>query len=131
MNKYNTIALVYLDKDINVIAWSADTFGSPRSYPKTYRDTKENREMLARKWKNIEKDLKKEYEEFKSFDKVNPLGGHLVNKGLKSNRSFLLEKKVKYGLITRLSITTDYEKDLPKWDTVKECIDSKNFIIEA
>lgn len=47
--QFNTIALGYFNSKGDLVAWSSDSFGSPYKYPKTYKDSKDTREMLLKK----------------------------------------------------------------------------------
>lgn len=122
----NTIALAYLNKDGEIVAWSADTFGSPREYPKTYMDTPKHREMLSKKFKSRE-----EFGDIASdFILSQNLGaGILMKDSLAADKDIFTEKGIISSAVVNLNIETNYTRgiDLPKWENVKNCIDSKDY----
>lgn len=124
----NTIALAYLNKDGEIVAWSADTFGSPRDYPKTYQDTPEHREMLSKKFKDRE-----EFGELASnlVSHHTELGGAIMKASLEADKDIFSEKGIVSSRIVELNLVTDYTRgiDLPKWEGVKNCIDTKDYLL--
>jgi hypothetical protein len=121
----NTIALAYLNKEGEIVAWSADTFGSPRDYPKTYEDCLKNRDMLSRKFRNRE-----EFGNATSdlIGSLNSFGGAIMKASLEVDKDIFSEKGIISSKIIELPIETDYKIDLPKWESVKNCIDSRNYL---
>jgi len=119
-----TIALAYLNEANEVVAWSADTFGSPREYPKTYGDGVSVREMLSKKFKTRE--LFGEGVS-RGIGGVNLAAGIIMEDSLKGDRVIFEEKGVVKSQIMELPIETDYKENLPKWAQVKESIDNKTY----
>jgi hypothetical protein len=124
---FNTLALAYTNDKGELVAWSADTFGSPRSYPKTYKDSPEIREMLSRKLST-----RKNFADgaSKIMSKVNPGAGALMKASFSGDDKFFAENVTGYVLVT-LDLVTDYTRgvDLPKWEDVEACVNNKQYQI--
>lgn len=122
----NTIALAYLNSEGEIVAWSADTFGSPRNYPKTYRDSEETREMLNKKFKE-----RKQFGEVVTelVNQHNDIGGAIMAGSLNNNEDIFAEKGIVKAQIVSLNLVTDYsgKNYSPSWEQVKECIDDKDY----
>jgi len=124
---FNTLALAYTNDKGELVAWSADTFGSPRSYPKTYKDSPETREMLSRKLST-----RKNFADgaSKIMSEVNPGAGALMKASLSGDDKFFEENVTGYVLVA-LDLVTNYDRnvDTPKWDEVQDCVDNKQYQI--
>jgi hypothetical protein len=126
MNEFNTVALAYTNENGEVVAWSADTFGSPRNYPKTYQDSEQVRDMLSKKLSDRE--------EFANgainvVSKANSGAGALMGASLRSDKNKFAELGVTGWALAELELHTDYKRDLdlPKWSQVVECVDNKKY----
>lgn len=126
MNEFNTVALAYTNENGEVVAWSADTFGSPRKYPKTYQDSEKTREMLSKKLGDREEFTTKAAN-FVSTQ--NSVGGALMSAGFESDKKLFVELGVTGFALFTLELHTDYKRDLdsPKWAQVVECVDNHKY----
>lgn len=124
----NTIALAYLNKEGEIVAWSADTFGSPRNYPKTYMDKPETQQMLLRKFRSRE-EFGNTTSDF--IGSQNPVGGAIMKASLEADKDIFSEKGIVSSAVVSLNIETNYTRgiDLPKWEDVKNCIDMKDYTL--
>lgn len=122
----NTIALAYLNSEGEIVAWSADTFGSPRDYPKTYRDTEENRVMLLKKFKTREKFAESAIKEVTRHTDV---GGAIMAASIEADKDIFSEKGIIKSQIVALNLVTDYSINLPTWEQVKTCINDKDYTL--
>lgn len=122
----NTIALAYLNSQGEIVAWSADTFGSPRDYPKTYEDSEEQREVLRAKFKSRVKFGEAAVEEISTYNNVRAA---IMAASIEADKDIFSEKGIVSSQIVSLNLITDYTRDvdLPKWDQVKNCIDNKDY----
>jgi hypothetical protein len=124
---FNTLALAYTNDKGELVAWSADTFGSPREYPKTYRDTPETRAMLSRKL-----NTRKPFGTLahKLISEANAGAGAIMEASLSGDDKFFAENVTGYVLVT-LDLVTDYTRgvDLPKWEDVESCVNNKQYQI--
>ena len=125
--KFNTLALAYTNDKGELVAWSADTFGSPREYPKTYKDSPETREMLSKKL-GTRQDFGKTAS--KVIRDANTAAGVLMTASLSGDNKFFDENVTGYVLVT-LDLVTDYDRnvDTPKWNEVQSCVDNKQYQI--
>lgn len=125
--KFNTLALAYTNDKGELVAWSADTFGSPREYPKTYRDCPETREMLSRKLSTRKSFAEKV---LNVISGANAGAGALMGTSLSGDDKFFDENVTGYVLVT-LDLVTDYTRgvDLPKWEDVEACVNNKQYQI--
>lgn len=126
MNEFNTLALAYTNDNGEVVAWSADTFGSPRKYPKTYQDSEKTREMLSKKFEE-RREFGRKTANFVSTQ--NSAGGALMSASLERDTDLFDELGVTGFALAELDLHTDYKKDLdsPKWHEVTECVDNKKY----
>lgn len=126
MNEFNTLALAYTNDNGEVVAWSADTFGSPRKYPKTYQDSEKTREMLSKKFEE-RVEFARKAGLFVSTQ--NAAGGALMSASLERDTDLFDELGVTGFALAELDLHTDYKKDLdsPKWHEVTECVDNKKY----
>lgn len=126
MENFNTVALAYTNENGEVVAWSADTFGSPRKYPKTYQDSEKTREMLSKKLGDREEFGRKAA---KVVSDNNLVAGALMSASLERDRELFVEKGVTGFALFALDLHTDYMRDLdlPKWKDVVECVDNKRY----
>ena len=125
MNEFNTLALAYTNDKGEVVAWSADTFGSPRKYPKTYQDSEKIREMLSKKFKDRE-DFGRKTASFLSTQ--NSAGGSIMSASLDADKDVFTEKGVTKSVLVTLDLHTDNKRNLfPKWEQVKDCVDNKKY----
>ena len=113
MTDFNTVALAYTNENGEVVAWSADTFGSPRKYPKTYQDSEQTREMLSKKFKSREAFDKKAAN---VIGELNSVGGVIMSASLNADNDLFSELGVTGSVLVCLDLVTDYERgvDLPK-----------------
>jgi hypothetical protein len=124
----NTIALAYLNSQKEIVTWSADTFGSPRTYPKTYMDHAKNREMLRKKFASREEFGETVTELVSNHTDI---GGAIMAASLKVDKDIFTEKGIVTSQIVFLNLVTDYTRgiDTPKWEHVKTCIDAKDYTL--
>jgi hypothetical protein len=124
MVNFNTIALAYVDKDDNVVAWSSDTFGTPSKYPKTYMESEKNFTMLSKKFEQL-----MGRKDFTSLKKVNPVANDILDFGTKKSKEYLEYHGVVGSRVARLDLVTNYERGnySPTWDQVTKCVDNGNF----
>ena len=126
MKKFNTIALAYLNNKNEIVAWSADTFGSPRNYPKTYISCEKNIDTLKNKFTSREKFAE---EVVKLLGNHNKSGGQIMENSISKDKNIFEEKGIIKSQIYQLELITDYDKDLgsPGWDNIKNCINNKKY----
>jgi hypothetical protein len=126
MTKFNTVALAYTNENGDVVAWSADTFGSPRKYPKTYQDSEKTREMLSKKLGDREEFGRKAANVVSNYNSV---GGALMSASLKRDNNLFVELGVTGFALYELDLVTNYKRgvDLPKWKDVEQCVDNKRY----
>lgn len=122
--KYNTIALAYLNKEGEIISWSADTFGSPREYPKTYLDSEETRKMLKKKFESREKFGEAVSDTISS---VSPVAGSLMKESLKEDSKKFIDREIVSSAIYLLQLITDYSKGIPERLDVIGCINDRAY----
>ena len=126
MTDFNTVALAYTNDKGEVVAWSADTFGSPRKYPKTYQDCDETRLMLSKKFKSREGFGEKAANK---IGELNSVGGAIMSASLNADKDLFSKLGVTGSVLVKLDLVTNYARgvDLPKWKDVEDCVDNKKY----
>jgi hypothetical protein len=124
MEKFNTIALAYLNSKGDIVKWSSDTFGTPYHYPKKYNDSEENRTMLSNKVKDSPAF---NTAVVRVLDNHNTDASALVQSSLAHSEKIFKENDIVSWKIVNLHLITDYKENLPKWEDVKDCIDNKKY----
>lgn len=127
--EFNTVALGYFNSKGELVSWSSDTFGSPSQYPKTYQDSKETREMLLKKFTSVEDRKKKSTEFATTIGYAHEAAGRIVEVSERSENSYFEEQDIVEAKVLALDLVTSYELNAytPKWEDVKNCVDSGNF----